>query len=74
MTEEGRIPWRREWKPTSVFLLGEFHEERSLVGTVHGITKSWTQLSEEHFYFFMSKGKCIEDRTKGIIILSVLTT
>ena len=27
-----KIPWRREWLPTSVFLLGEFHEWRSLVG------------------------------------------
>ena len=25
-------PWRREWKPTPVFLPGEFHEQRSLVG------------------------------------------
>ena len=28
----GKIPWRREWLPTPVFLLGEFHGERSLVG------------------------------------------
>ena len=27
-----KIPWRREWVPTPVFLLGEFHELRSLVG------------------------------------------
>ena len=26
----GKIPWRREWLPT-VFLLGEFHEQWSLV-------------------------------------------
>ena len=25
-------PWRREWLPTPVFLPGEFHEQRSLVG------------------------------------------
>ena len=24
--------WRREWQPTSVFLPGEFHEQRSLMG------------------------------------------
>ena len=24
-------PWRREWLPTPVFLLGETHEQRSLV-------------------------------------------
>ena len=26
----GKIPWRREWQPTPVFLPGESHEERSL--------------------------------------------
>ena len=28
----GKIPWRRKWQPTPVFLLGEFHGQRSLVG------------------------------------------
>ena len=28
----GRIPWRRKWKPTPVFLPGKFHGQRSLVG------------------------------------------
>ena len=27
-----KIPWRREWQPTPVFLPGEFHEQRSLAG------------------------------------------
>ena len=27
-----KIPWRREWLPASVFLPGEFHEQRSLAG------------------------------------------
>ena len=27
-----KIPWRREWQPTPVFLLGEFHGQRSLLG------------------------------------------
>ena len=26
----GKIPWRREWLSTPVFLPGEFHEQRSL--------------------------------------------
>ena len=25
-------PWRREWLPTPIFLLGDFHGQRSLVG------------------------------------------
>ena len=28
----GKIPWRREWQPTPVFLPGEFRGQRSLVG------------------------------------------
>ena len=28
----GKIPWRREWLPTPVFLPGEFHAQRILVG------------------------------------------
>ena len=27
-----KIPWRREWQPAPVFLPGEFHGQRSLVG------------------------------------------
>ena len=27
-----KIPWRREWQPTAVFLPGESHGQRSLVG------------------------------------------
>ena len=28
----GKIPWRREWQPTPVFLPGESHGHRSLEG------------------------------------------
>ena len=27
-----KIPWRKEWQPTQVFLSGEFHAQKSLVG------------------------------------------
>ena len=27
----GKIPWRREWQPTPVFLPGEFHGQGNLV-------------------------------------------
>ena len=27
-----KIPWRRKWLPTPVFLPGEFHGQRSLMG------------------------------------------
>ena len=31
----GKIPWRREWQPTLVFLLGEPQEQRSLIGYIY---------------------------------------
>ena len=30
--DQGSIPWRRKWQPTPVFLPGESHGQRSLVG------------------------------------------
>ena len=45
----GKIPWRRAWQPTSVFLPGESHEEGSLLATVHRVTKSQTRLTDLAF-------------------------
>ena len=27
-----KVPWRRKWQPTPVFLPGKFHGQQSLVG------------------------------------------
>ena len=35
----GKIPWRREWQPTPVFLSEKSHGQRSLVGDSPGVTK-----------------------------------
>ena len=32
ITWVGKIPWRREWQPTPVFLPGEAHGQRNLEG------------------------------------------
>ena len=40
----GKIPWRRERLPTQVFWPGKFHG----LYTVHGVSKSQTQLSDFH--------------------------
>ena len=37
-----KIPWRRKWPPTPVFLPGEFHGQRSLAGYSPWGHKSWT--------------------------------
>ena len=28
----GAIPWRKKWQPTPIFLPGEFHRQKSLLG------------------------------------------
>ena len=42
----GKIVWRRKWQTTAVFLPGEFHGQRSLVGYSPWGHKSQTQLSD----------------------------
>ena len=41
-----KIPWRRACQPTPVFLPGEFYGQRIWWATVHGVSKSWTWLSD----------------------------
>ena len=40
----GKIPWRRKWQPTPVFLPGKSHGQRSMSGSM-GSQKSQTGLS-----------------------------
>ena len=36
----GKIPWRKEWQPTLVFLPGELHGQKNLASyTVHVVAK-----------------------------------
>ena len=42
---------RRQWHPTPALFPGKSHGGRSLVGAVHGVAKSWTQLSDLTFTF-----------------------
>ena len=37
-----KIPWRRTWQPTPVFLSGKFQGQRSLVGYCHDVANSRT--------------------------------
>ena len=45
-TRVTKIPWRKEWQATSVFLPGGFHGQRSLVGYSRWGRKSWTWLRQ----------------------------
>jgi len=58
-----KIPWRRKWQPTPVLFLGESHGGKSLVGTVHGVAKSRTRLSDFPSFlslFLTVSVKCFE--------------
>ena len=45
-----KIPWRREWLPNLIFLHGEFHGQRSLVGYSLRVAKRQKQLSDSTTY------------------------
>ena len=44
-----KIPWRRKWQPIPGLLPGKSQGWRSLVGSVHGVAKRRTQLSDFTF-------------------------
>ena len=43
----GKIPWRRKWKPTLVYLLWKSQDRGTWQATVHQVAKSWTRLSDQ---------------------------
>ena len=45
----GKIPWRRKWQPTPVFLPGESHGRRSLVGYSPWVSKESDTTERLHF-------------------------
>ena len=40
-----KIPWRRKWQPTPVFLPRKPMGRGARCAIVHGVTESWTRLS-----------------------------
>ena len=53
----GKIPWRKKWQPTPVFLPGKSHGERSLVGYSAWGPKEWTQ--QEEMVIVLSTGMAL---------------
>ena len=55
----GKIPWRRAWQPTPVFLPGESQDRGAWWALVHRIAKSWTGLKwlSVHILQYKIKGK-----------------
>ena len=54
-----KIPWRRAWQPTPVFLPGESMNRRAWQATVHGVSKSCIPLNRlnthTHTHLFLNK-------------------
>ena len=78
-----KIPWRRKWQPTPVFLPGESHGQRSSGGSVHGVAKSQIQLkwlSTQHAQIigdsarYQTKHACRKDGFKVFKGKNVLNT
>ena len=49
----GKIPWRRAWQPTPVFLSGKSHGQRSLMGysqsiELHRVRHDWSDLAHTY--------------------------
>ena len=63
----GKIPWRRAWQPTPVFLSGESYDRRAWWATVHGVAKSQTQLKR------LSMHACMHASTATSVQFSSVT-
>ena len=53
----GKIPWRKKWQPTPVFLPGESHRQRSLVGYSpwgRRVRHDWVTNTHTHTHTHMS--------------------
>ena len=57
----GKIPWRRNWHPTLVFLPGESHGGRSLVGYSPWGLKESDTTKQLHSHFNGRKGRGTEE-------------
>ena len=53
----GKMPWRREWQPTSVFLPRKFHRQRSLEGYSPWGCKDSDTTEHEHDVLYSLKGQ-----------------
>ena len=66
----GKIPWRRAWQPTPVFLPGESHGQRSLVGySAQGHKESDTTEANYRAYLPSTFAKMWKSRSQRSTIL-----
>ena len=68
-----KIPWRRKWQPTPVFLPGKSYGQRSLVGySPGGAHKKWDATEHKHTPTTIYKyfGRADEEKGMGVSALS----
>ena len=73
----GKIPWRRAWQPTPVFLPGEFHGQRSLAGYSswnHKESEMTERLSTAHCgkWCFLKIVCNFKARSRSVLVVSFL--
>ena len=61
-----KIPWKRKWQPTPVFLRGEYHGQRSLVGYSSRGCKDLDTIEHVH--------ACIQAHTQWFFIICLICT
>ena len=65
----GKMPWRRAWQPTPVFLPGESHRQRSLEGyspQCHRVGHNWNNLARTHVKIYSEiRGPCLKIYTQS---------
>ena len=62
----GKIPWRRKWQPSPVFLPGESHGLTTWWATVHGVTGVGHDLATKPTPSFMI-GEALVNRARVTI-------
>ena len=61
----GKIPWRRKWQPTPVFLPGKSHGRRTLTGySPWGRKESVTGTGHTHIILYL---KCVSSRDQTVL-------
>ena len=60
----GKIPWKRKWQPTLVFLPGKFHGLRSLVG-YSPLGRKESDTTEWLHFHFQGNISCKDGLNKG---------
>ena len=61
----GKIPWRRKWQPTPIFLSGESHGRRNLVGYSPWGSKGSDTTERLHFHFQGYLEECVDIKRRG---------